>query len=54
MLLFGGAASQHIGLPVYLPACLSTARLFQLAFGEVSLTILTSNIVEEYCRVFYN
>ena len=43
VLIFGGAASQHIGLSVCLPVCLS-ARLFQLASGEVSLTILTSTI----------
>ena len=30
------------------------ARLFQLASGEVLLTILTSTIVVEYCRVLYN
>ena len=35
---FGGTASQNIGLPVCLPV-----RLFQLASGEVSLTILKSN-----------
>ena len=34
---------------VCLPVC-----LFQLASGEVSLTILMSNIVGEYRRVFYN
>ena len=28
--------------------------LFQLASGEVSLTILTPSIIGEYCRVFYN
>ena len=43
--LFGAAPSLHIGLPV---------RLFKLASGEVSLTILTSNNVGEYHRVFYN
>ena len=53
MLLFGGAASLHIGLPVRLSACLSVCP-FQLASGEVSLTILTSTIVGEYRRVFYN
>ena len=47
--IFGGAASKHIGLPV----CLSI-RLFQLASVEVSLTILMSNIVGEYRRVFCN
>ena len=47
--IFGGAASLHKGLPVRL-----SARLFQLASGEVLLTILTSNIVGEYCRAFYN
>ena len=52
-LVFGGTASQHIGLSVCLPVCLS-ARLFQLASGEVLLTILTSTIVGEYHRVFYN
>ena len=31
------------------PAC-----LLQLASWEVLLTILTSNIVGEYCRMFYN
>ena len=36
-------------LPVCPPVC-----LFQLASGEVLLTILTSNIVGEYRRVFYN
>ena len=36
-------------LPTYLSVC-----LFQLASGEVSLTILTSNIIGEYRRVFYN
>ena len=36
-------------LSVCLPVC-----LFQLASGDVSLTILTSNIVGEYRRVFYN
>ena len=46
--LFGGAASLQIGLPV----CLS-ARLFQLASGEGSLTILTSTIVGEY-RIGFN
>ena len=51
--LFRGTASLHIGLPVRSPACLP-ACLFQLASGEVSLTILTSNIVGEYRRVFYN
>ena len=35
IVIFGGAASLHIGLPVRL-----SARLFQLASGEVSLTIL--------------
>ena len=66
--IFGGAASLHIGLSAYynhlrLSAynnhlCLSDynnhLRLFQLASGEVSLTILTSNIVGEYRRVFHN
>ena len=49
----GGAASQHIGLPVCLSARLSVC-LFQLASGEVLLTILTSTIVGEYRRVFNN
>ena len=43
--IFGDAASLHIGPP---------ARLFRLASGELSLTIVTSNIVGEYRRVFYN
>ena len=47
-MIFGGAASQYTGLPVRLPVC-----LFQLASGEVLLTIRTSNIVGEYCGVFY-
>ena len=51
--LFLGAASLHIGLPARLPVC-PPARLFQLVSGEVSLTILTSTIVSEYCRVFNN
>ena len=41
--IFGGAASQYTGLPVRPPVC-----LFQLASGEVSLTILTPSIVGEY------
>ena len=53
LLVFGGAASQYIGLPACLPVCLSVC-LFQLASGEVSLTILRSTIVGEYRRVFYN
>ena len=40
-------------LPTHRFACLF-ACLFQLAAGEVSLTILTSNMVGEYRRVFYN
>ena len=43
--IYGGAASQHIGLPV----C-----LFQLASGEVLLSMLMSNIVGEYRRAFNN
>ena len=31
-----------------------SACLFQLAFGEVSLIILTSAVVMEYHRVFHN
>ena len=57
IVVFGGAASLHIGLPVCLRACLPVclpARLFQQASGEVSLTILTSTIVEEYLKVFNN
>ena len=38
---------------ICLSVCLP-ARLFQLASGEVLLTILTSTIVGEYRRVFYN
>ena len=44
-------------LPTHRFACLSvrlSARLFQLASGEVLFTILTSNIVGKYPRVFYN
>ena len=51
--IFGGAASLHIGLPVCPSACLSVCP-FQLASGEVSLTILTSTIVGEYHRVFFD
>ena len=47
--IFGGAASQYTGLPARLPVC-----QFQLASGEVSLTILVSNIVGDSRRVFYN
>ena len=39
--------------PVCLPVCVS-ACLFQLASGELSLTVLKSYIVGEYFRVFYN
>ena len=53
IVIFGGAASQHIGLPVFPPAWMPVC-LLQLASGEVSLTILTSNNVGEYRRVFYN
>ena len=47
--------SQSVSLTQYVvfSICLSV-RPFQLASGEVSLTILMSNIVGEYCRVFYN
>ena len=47
-LAFTIAASQYTGLSVCPPAC-----LFQLASGEVSLTILTYTIVGEYRRVFF-
>ena len=45
--------TQYVVLCVRLPFCLPVC-LFQLASGEVSLTILLSNIVGEYCRVFYD
>ena len=48
-LAFTIAASQYTGLSVCPPAC-----LFQLASEEVSLTMITSTIVGEYHRVFYN
>ena len=41
--------TQYVVLCVRLPVC-----LFQLASGGVLLTILRSNIVGEYRRVFYN
>ena len=47
--IFGGAASQYTGLSARPSAC-----QFQLASGEVLLTILTSTIVGEYRGVFYN
>ena len=43
--------SQSVSLTQYV---VLSVRLFQLASGEVSLTILMSNIVGEYRRVFYN
>ena len=51
VLIFSQSVSltQYVVLSVRLSAC-----LFQLASGEVSLTILTSTIVGEYRRVFYN
>ena len=51
--IFGGAASQYTGLSARPPACLPVCQ-FQLAPGEVSLTLLTSTIVGECRRVFYN
>ena len=49
VVIFEGVASQYTGLSACPPAC-----LFQLASREVSLTIVMSNIVGEYRRVFYN
>ena len=49
----GGAASQYTGLSARPPVCLPVCQ-FQLASGEVSLTILTSTNIGEYRRVFYN
>ena len=46
-------ASLYLVLSVCLSACLPVC-LFQLASGEVSLTILMSNIVGEYHEVFFN
>ena len=43
----------QVCLPACPPACLPACQ-FQLASGEVSLTIVTSTIVGEYRRVFYN
>ena len=68
ILIFGGAASLHIGPSAYnnhlrqsaynnhlrLSAYNNHLRLFQLASGDVLLTILTSTIVWEYRRVFNN
>ena len=45
--------TQYMVFSVCPPVCLSFC-LFQLASGEVSLTILLSNIVGEYRRVFFN
>ena len=49
--------TQYVVLTVRLSACLPAClpvRPFQLASWEVLLTILMSNIVGEYRRVFYN
>ena len=59
ILIFGGAASLHIGPSAYnnhlrLSGYNNHLRLFQLASGVVSFTILTSTIVGEYRRVFNN
>ena len=51
--IFGSAASQYTGLPARPPVCcLSVSSSYLLE--KFSVTILTSTIVWEYHRVFYN
>ena len=53
-LLEGGPFSQSVSLTQYVVLFVhSPVCLFQLASGEVSLTLLMSNIVGEYRRMFY-